>query len=215
MRVLIACHDLRVRDAFRDTLRRADFGVIAAPPDGAATLELARQHRPDVVVLDDEFPGLGGVPGQQKLAAEARESRIVIVARRFEQERGVRAVLAGAAGYLDRQISPAALPRVVRALMRGEAAIPRSMTMAIVELARTEIGMRPVRSPLTPREWEVLDLMTIGASTQEISNELVISLETVQSHIKHILRKLGVHSRSEAIARAQQLRRHRPQSASK
>jgi DNA-binding NarL/FixJ family response regulator len=215
MRVLIACHDPRVRDAFLDTLRRAGFRVIAAPPDGAATLELARQHRPDVVLLDDEFPGLGGVPGLQKLAAEARESRIVTIAGRYEQGRGVRAILAGAAGYLDRQISPAALPRVVRALMRGEAAIPRSMTMAIIELARGEVGMRPVRSALTPREWEVLDLMTIGASTQEISNELVISLETVQSHIKHILRKLGVHSRAEAIVRAQALRRHRPESAPK
>jgi two-component system, NarL family, response regulator LiaR len=215
MRVLIACHDPRVRDAFLDTLRRAGFRAIAAPPDGAATLELARQHRPDVVLLDDEFPELGGVSGLQKLAAEARESRIVTITGRYEQGRGVRAILAGAAGYLDRQISPAALPRVVRALMRGEAAIPRSMTMAIIELARSEVGMRPVRSALTPREWEVLDLMTIGASTQEISNELVISLETVQSHIKHILRKLGVHSRAEAIARAQALRRHRPESAPK
>jgi two-component system, NarL family, response regulator LiaR len=215
MRVLIACHDPRVRDAFLDTLRRADFSVIVAPPDGAATLELARQHRPDVVLLDDEFPGLGGVQGVQKLAAESRASRIATIAGRYEQGRGVRAVLAGAAGYLDRQISPAALPRVVRALMRGEAAIPRSMTMAIVELARSEVGMRPVRSALTPREWEVLDLMALGASTQEISTELVVSLETVQSHIKHILRKLGVHSRAEAVARAHQLRRHRPESAPK
>jgi two-component system, NarL family, response regulator LiaR len=215
MQVLIACHEPRTREVFLDTLRRAEFTVIAAPPDGAATLELARRHRPDLVVLDDEFPGLGGVPGLQKLAAESSDSRIVTVAGRYDQERGVRAVLAGAAGYLERHISPAALPRVVRALMRGEAAIPRSMTMAIVELARGEVGMRPVRSALTPREWEVLDLMTVGASTREISNELVISLETVQSHIKHILRKFGVHSRAEAVARGRQLRRHRPHSAPK
>ena len=87
--------------------------------------------------------------------------------------------------------------------------------MAIVELTRSEVGMRPIRSALTPREWEVLDLMTIGSSTQEISKELVVSLETVQSHIKHILRKLGVHSRAEAIARAHDLRRQRPVSAPK
>jgi DNA-binding NarL/FixJ family response regulator len=215
MRVLIACPDPGVRDAFLDALRRADVSVIAAPPDAAATLELAKQHRPDVVLLDDEFPGLGGIPGLQKMAAEARGSRVVTLAGRYRQGHGVRAVLAGAAGYLDRQLSPASLPRVVRAVMRGEAAIPRSLTMPLIELARSEVGMRPVRSALTPREWEVLDLMTRGASTQQISDELVVSLETVQSHIKHILRKFGVHSRAEAVARARELRRHRPQSAPK
>jgi two-component system, NarL family, response regulator LiaR len=213
MQVLIACHHPRARDTFRDTLRRADLSVIAAPPDGPATLELARRHHPDVVLLDDEFPGLGGVPGLQKLASESSESRVLILATHYEEGRGVRALLAGARGYIDRQISPAALPRIVHALMRGEPVIPRSMTKAIIELARREAGMRPVKSALTAREWEVLDLMTSGASTQEISNELVISLETVQSHIKHILRKLAVHSRNEAIAIAHELRHHRPESA--
>jgi two-component system, NarL family, response regulator LiaR len=213
MRVLIACHEPGVRDAFLDALRRADIDVIAAPSEGAATLELARRQRPDVILLDDEFPGLGGVPGLQKLAAEAPNARVVTIAGRYEQGRGVRALQAGAAGYLSRQLAPAALPRVVGSVMRGEAAIPRSLTTTLIELARSEAGMRPVRSALTPREWEVLDLLTTGASTQQISSELVVSLETVQSHIKHILRKLGVHSRAEAIARARQLRSHRPNPA--
>lgn len=214
MQVLIACHDPRARDTFQDILRRAGFSVMAAPPDGAATLELVRRHRPDVILLDDEFPGLGGSPGLQKLAAESSDSRVVIIAARYEEEQGVRALLAGAAGYIDRRISRAALPRIVHAALRGETAIPRSMTKAILELVRGEEGMRPVKSALTAREWEVLDLMTTGASTQEISSELVISLETVQSHIKNILRKLSVHSRAEAIAIARELRRHRPESAS-
>jgi NarL family two-component system response regulator LiaR len=212
MQVLIACHDPRVRDAFLETLRQAGFSVFAAPPDEAAMRDLARRHRPDVVLLDDEFPGLGGPDGLEALAAETPESSVVILAARYEEMRGVRALLAGAAGYLDRQIAPAALPQTIHALMRGEAAIPRSMMKALVELARREEGMRPVKSALTPRQWEVLDLMTIGASTQEISTELVISLETVQSHIKHILRKLEVHSRAEAISVARELRRQRPQS---
>jgi two-component system, NarL family, response regulator LiaR len=213
MQVLIACHDPRARDAFADTLARAGSSVIVAPADGAAALGLAEEHRPDVVLLDDEFPGLGGIAGLQKLIAEAPESRVVTITGRYGHGRGVEALLAGAGGYIDRQVSPAALRRVVDALMRGEVAIPRSMTTAMVELARSEARMRPVRSALTAREWEVLDLMTTGSSTQEISTELVVSLETVQSHIKHILRKLGVHSRTEAIARAHELRRHRPASA--
>jgi two-component system, NarL family, response regulator LiaR len=211
--VLIACHDPGVRDAFADELQRAGISVIAAPADAAAIPELARRHRPEVVLLDDELPGLGGVPVLEKLAAERPDSAVVIVAGRYEGRSGVRAVLAGAAGYLRRGIAPETLPRVVRAVMRGEAAIPRSLTTALVELARSRGGMRPVRSALTPREWEVLDLMTTGASTPEIASELVVSLETVQSHIKHILRKLGVHSRAQAITRAHELRR--PQSAEK
>jgi two-component system, NarL family, response regulator LiaR len=213
MRVLIACYDPGRRDAFLDALRQADISAIAAPADGAATLALARQHRPEVVLLDDELPGLSGVPGLQKLAAEAPDSRIVTIAANYEEESGVRTILAGAAGYLSGELTPAALPRVVRAAMRGEVVTPRSFTPALVERARGEVGMRPVRSVLTPREWEVLDLMTTGASTKAISDELVVSLETVQSHIKHILRKLRVHSRREAIARAHELRRRGPESA--
>lgn len=215
MRVLIACLDPGVRDRFVETLRRAGFSVIAAPPDEAATLELARRRRPDIILLDEEFPGLGDVSGLQKLAAETPGSRVVTITGRYDETRGLRTVLAGAAGYLERQISPGALRRVAHALMRGEAAIPRPMTMPILDLARGEVGMRPVRSALTPREWEVLDLLTTGASTQQISNELVVSLETVQSHIKHILRKFGVHSRAEAVARAQELRHHSPKSSPK
>jgi DNA-binding NarL/FixJ family response regulator len=210
MRVLVACCDPAVKSAFLDSLGRADISALAAPSDATVALELARRHRPEVVLLDDDLPG--GAEGLRTLTAATPESRVVIIARRYEESRGVQAVLAGAAGYLGCELAPAALPRVLRAVMRGEAAIPRSLTMAFIELARSDAGMRPIRSGLTPREWEVLDLLTGGASTQEISSELVISLDTVQSHIKHILRKLRVHSRAEAIAKAHELRRHRPDS---
>jgi DNA-binding NarL/FixJ family response regulator len=101
MRVLIACSDASVRDAFLDALEQADIGVVAVA-DAAATLELARQQRPDIVLLDDELPGIGGVAGLQKLAAESPDSEVVVLAARFDRGSGVRAVLAGAAGYISR-----------------------------------------------------------------------------------------------------------------
>jgi len=209
MRVLIACSDASVRDAFLDALRRADIGVISAA-DAAATLELARQQRPDIVLLDDELPGIGGVAGQQRLAAETPDSELVVLAARFDRRSGARAVLAGAAGYISRGVAPDALPRIVRGVMRGEAAIPRTLTTALIErhrmLARSEVGMRPTKSPLSSGELEVLGLMATGASAREIATELVVPLETVQSHERHILRKLGVHSRAAAIVIAQELR---------
>jgi DNA-binding NarL/FixJ family response regulator len=212
MRVLIACSDASVRDAFLDALQRADIGVISVA-DAAATLELARQQRPDIVLLDDELPGIGGVAGLQKLAAESPNSEVVVLAAQFDQGSGVRAVLAGAAGYISRAVAPAALPRIVRGVMGGEAAIPRTLTMALIErhrvLARSEAGARPPKGPLSAREWEVLDLMAIGASPREISTELVVPLETVQRREQHILGRLGVHSRAAAIVIARELRRRR------
>jgi DNA-binding NarL/FixJ family response regulator len=213
MRVLIACPDARVRDAFLDVLRRADIGVIAVA-DAAATLELARQQRPDVVLLDDELPGIGGVAALPRLAAEIPDSEVVVLAARFDRGSGVRAVLAGAAGYISRGVAAEALPRIVRGVMRGEAAIPRSLAMAVIErhrmLARSEVEMRPTERPLSSGEQEVLDLMATGASPREIATELVVPLETVQSREQHILGKLGVHSRAAAIVIAQELRHRRP-----
>jgi DNA-binding NarL/FixJ family response regulator len=207
MQVLVACHDPGIVAAFLKALRQADISAETAP-DGEAALELARRHRPDVVLLDDELPGQPAVLARETLAAELPGSAVVIVTGRYEEQRGLSALLEGAAGYLSQELPPEALPWTVRAVMRGEAAIPRSLVMALIELARSDVGMRPVRSALTPREWEVLDLMVTGASTEQISKDLVISLETVRSHIKHLLQKLGVHTRAQAIARARELRRH-------
>jgi DNA-binding NarL/FixJ family response regulator len=213
IRVLIACCDASVRNAFVDVLRRADIGVIAVA-DAAATLELARQRRPDVVLVDDELPGIGGVAGLPRLAAEIPDSELVVLAARFDRGSGVRAVLAGAAGYISRGVAPEALPRIVRGVMRGEAAIPRTLAMALIErhrsLARSEVGVRPTESPLSTREWEVLDLMATGASRREIATELVVPLETVQSREERILGKLGIHSRAAAIVIGRELRHRRP-----
>jgi DNA-binding NarL/FixJ family response regulator len=213
MRVLIASSNASVTDAFVDVLRQADIGVIAAA-DAEATLELARQQRPDVVLVDDELPGIGGVAGLPRLAAASPDSELVVLAARFDRGTGVRAVLAGAAGYLSRAVAPEALPRIVRGVMRGEAAIPRTLTMALIErhrmLARSEARMRPTESPLSSGEREVLDLMATGASPREIATELVVPLETVQSREQHILGKLRIHSRAAAIVIARGLRHRRP-----
>jgi DNA-binding NarL/FixJ family response regulator len=213
MRVLIACSDASVRDAFLDVLRRADIGVIAVA-DWAATLELARRQRPDVVLVDDELPGTGGVAGLPRLAAEIPDSELVVLAARFDRGSGVRAVLAGAAGYISRGVAAETLPRIVRGVMRGEAAIPRTLTMALIErhrlLARSEAGMRATKSALSSGEREVLDLMATGATSREIATELVLPLETVQGREQHILEKLGIHSRAAAIVIARELRHRRP-----
>jgi DNA-binding NarL/FixJ family response regulator len=104
--------------------------------------------------------------------------------------------------------------RALRSVASGEAAVSRSLTSYLIEQLRytTENGrgMRPVKSPLTTREWEVLDLICAGDSTREISAKLFLSEDTVYSHTKSILRKLGVHSRAEAVEAAARLRQPGP-----
>src|SRR5262245_53499907 len=132
MRVLLACHEARARRVFLRALRRSGIGVIAAPTDGVGALELARRHRPDVLLVDDELPGLDGVAGLQQLAAECANSRIVTLTGRYELQRGMDALLAGAVGYLSRGIAPGALVQAVQGVMRDEAAISRVLTMRMI-----------------------------------------------------------------------------------
>jgi len=213
MRVLIACSDAGVRDAFLDVLRRADIGVVAVA-DWAATLELARRRRPDVVLVDDELPGTGGVAGLPRLAAEIPDSEFGVLAARFAPAEWRARGPGGRGGVHQPGVTPEALPRIVRGVLRGEAAIPRALATALIErlrtLARTEAGMRPTESPLGSGEREVLDLMATGASAREIATELVVPLETVQSREQRILGKLGIHARAAAIVIARELRHRHP-----
>ena len=117
---------------------------------------------------------------------------------------------AGASGFLCKSVGVDALPRALRCARDGEAVVSRALTMRLIEGMRRVredgSGMRPIRSPLTPREWEVLDLLCQERSTDEIADTLVLSVETVRSHIKSVLRKLGVRSRQEAVKAASGLR---------
>jgi two-component system, NarL family, response regulator LiaR len=133
-----------------------------------------------------------------------------MLSRSEDHELGLLGLRAGAAGYLSKEISLDALPRAVQGAHAGEAVISGHLSMRLIEHLRSVpeggIGIRPVRSPLTPREWEVLDLLCAERGTEEIADELVLSVETIRSHIKNIMRKLGVRSRQEAIDLAEQLR---------
>jgi DNA-binding NarL/FixJ family response regulator len=122
----------------------------------------------------------------------------------------MRGLRAGAAGFLSKDMELAALPRALRASIEGEAAISRRLAMQLVQHYRSAptggMGLRPVRSTLTDREWEVLDLISGGATTDDIARLLVLSTETVRSHLKNLYRKLEVRTREEAVEAANRLR---------
>jgi DNA-binding NarL/FixJ family response regulator len=173
-------------------------------------VELAGFYRPDVVVLDVGLSEVDGLEAAGTIYERSPSTCIVLLATTPDDEQALRALRAGATGYLAKDLDPTMLPRVLRGVIDGEAAISRRLTMSLVESYRRAprggAGLRPVRSTLTDREWEVLDLLSAGAGTEDIARSLVLSTETVRSHLKNLYRKLEVRSREEAVQAARRLR---------
>jgi DNA-binding NarL/FixJ family response regulator len=214
LRIIIADPDPLARRAIRDSLQGdGGFVVSAEAKDGLEAIELATHYRPDLLLMEVALPGVDGISACREIAARVVGLRIVMFSVPQDQDVQVRALRAGAVGFLSKDASIESILRALRSVAEGEAAVSRALTSHLVELVRSTaengIGMRPVKSPLTTREWEVLDLICAGESTREISAKLFLSEDTVYSHTKSILRKLGVHSRTDAAAMAAQLRRPR------
>ena len=210
LRAIIVDDDPLARRLVKDALQLADIVVIAEASNGREAIELTRFYKPELVLMDVVMPGMDGIEATRRITKEVPEARVVMLTRSEDDELGLLGLRAGAVGYLTKDMSVDAIPRALRGAHAGEAAISRNMSMKLVERLRLVpeggVGVRPVRSPLTPREWEVLDLLCGDRSTDEIAETLVLSVETVRSHIKNLLRKLGVRSREEAVALAANLR---------
>ena len=210
MRVIVADDDALVRRVLRDVLQHAGIVVIAEANGGREAVELALHYKPDVVLMDLLMPGTDGIAAMREIHARRPETKVVMISSSDDDGLGLVALRMGACGFLSKSINTDSLPRALRAANDGEAVVSRRMTARLVDAMRRTradgAGIRPVSSPLTGREWEVLDLLCQGQSTDEIADTLVLSVETVRSHIKSVLRKLRVSSRREAVAVAQELR---------
>jgi DNA-binding NarL/FixJ family response regulator len=211
LRIIIADPDPLARRVIRDSLRDdGGFVVSAEAKEGIEAVELALHYRPELVLMEVGMPGLDGIGACREITAKAPEVRVVMFSVPQDRDVEIRALRAGAGGFLSKNANIEAVVRALRSVAVGEAAVTRSLTNHLVQLLRNTAengsGMRPVKSPLTTREWEVLDLICAGESTREISAKLFLSEDTVYSHTKSILRKLGVHSRVEAVAVAGLLR---------
>ena len=210
LRAIVADDDPLVRRLIRDTLQRSGITVIAEAQTGREAVELVLYYRPDVVVMDYMMPELDGLEATRRITAEDANINIVMLTGAGDDELGLRSLRAGAVGFLSKEVELEALPRALRSTIDGEAAISRRVAMRLVERFRTTaaagMGLRPVRSALTDREWEVLDLLSGGATTDDIARLLVLSTETVRSHLKNLYRKLGVRSRDEAAEAARRMR---------
>jgi DNA-binding NarL/FixJ family response regulator len=211
VRMIVVDPDALARRAVVDFLRLdGRFSVIAQAENNVEAVELACHYRPQLVVIANAVPGVDAIGIIEQIASTAPEVRIVLLSAARDLEFEMRAVRAGAAGFLDKNAGTAAIAHALLLVAAGEQVISRAMTRHLVDrLRRTPQdgnGIRPVKSPLTDREWEILDLICAGSTTREMAAGLFLSRETVNSHVKRILRKLGVHSRSDAVAAAGRLR---------
>jgi two-component system, NarL family, response regulator LiaR len=214
IRVIIADDDPFARRMIKEALQRAGIIVIAEAHNGRQVVELTRHYRPDVVLMDVVMPELDGIAATRRIVKEIPDQVVVILTTADDDEVGLLGLRAGAAGFLAKDVDIDVLPQALQGALSGEAAISRRLSMKVVEQLRRAPdragGMRPVKSPLTPREWEVMDLLVERRTTDEIAELLVLSTETVRSHVKNILRKLDARSRDEAVAIAERMRSEPP-----
>jgi DNA-binding NarL/FixJ family response regulator len=210
LRVIVADDDPLARRALRDVLHESGITVIAEARSGREAVELATHYKPDVVVMDLVMPGMDGLVAMSEIARTSPAVRVVILTSSDDDEIGLMTLRAGASGYLCKGDGIDSLPRTLQCAHDGEAIIPRRLTMRLIEELRTVrddgTGLRPVHSTLTQREWEVLDLLCQQLSNGEIAEQLVVSDETVRSHVKNVMRKLVVRSRRDAVIEASRLR---------
>ena len=210
LRVIVVDDDPLARRMLRDVLQEAGIVVIAEAGGGREAIELSNYYKPDVVVMDLVMPGIDGIAATRQIVSQTPDVRVVMLTSSDSEDVGLLTLRAGASGFLCKSVGVDALPRALRCARDGEAVVSRQLTMRLIEGMRRVredgAGMRPIRSPLTPREWEVLDLLCQERSTDDIADTLVLSVETVRSHIKSVLRKLGVRSRQEVIKAAGHLR---------
>jgi DNA-binding NarL/FixJ family response regulator len=206
LRVLIADDHAPTRDDVRRALTKGGIEVCAEAADAAHAVQRALDTKPDICLLDLRMPG-GGVAAAWEIAARLPTTKIVVLTVSDDDSSLFGALRAGAVGYLVKDIDLSILPKELRDVADGKAAIPRSLVARMVKQFHTsdprfrtttvvgELGVR-----LTSREWDVLAGLADGLSTREIGRRLQLKQSGVRAHISAVVRKLGVKDREEAIA---------------
>jgi len=198
IRLLIADDHPVVRDGLSGMFSGDDgFEVVGEAANGAQAVTLASALEPDVILMDLRMPEMDGVAAIAELARQKVAARVLVLTTYDTDSDVVRAVEAGATGYLLKDSPRDDLLRAVRAAARGEAALSPSVATRLLGQVRA-----PAQEPLSQRELEVLELVARGATNREAAAKLFISEATVKTHLLHIYAKLGVSDRAAAVAEA-------------
>jgi two-component system nitrate/nitrite response regulator NarL len=209
-RVVVVDDDERLRSELRAALQDAGLTVIAEADNGRDAIDLAAHFRPDVMIMDIVMANIDGLSATREIVTRAPSVRILLLTASDDVELGMVGLRAGAAGHQVKGVPVTQIVDAVARMAAGEPVAGPELTWRLIESLRAlpvgGQGVRPVRSKLTPREWEVLDLLCAGLTVDQIADELVLARDTVRTHVKRLLRKLGAHSQAEAISIANGIR---------
>ncbi len=218
--VLIADDHELVRDGFKRLLDyQEDFEVVGEVSDGWEAVELCRNLKPDLVLMDVRMPQMDGLEATGTIKAEQPEISVLVITTYENADYLLEAIKAGAAGYVLKDASNQRLLSAMRRALEGESPVDQELATQLIkrlaseapqsaEPPMTERGAastHPLLKELTPRELDVLVLVTQGKTNQEIAESLFITRATAKIHVHHIIRKLGVSDRTQAVVRAFEL----------
>ncbi len=203
-RVLIVDDHPLTRDALAALLAQHNFSVVGEAADGEQAIEVARELQPDLILLDLTMPGIGGLGALPLLREAAPGCEVVMLTASVAEENLLAAIRAGAAGYLLKTEPPDRIVEFLHGAAEGEAALSGSIARRLLEKVRdgrhADAGVPDsIARALSAREVEVLLLLDDHLGTDQIAARLFISEHTVRSHVKSLLRKLGVSSRRQAL----------------
>jgi DNA-binding NarL/FixJ family response regulator len=208
VRIVIADDQQIVRDGFAALLdSQPDFAVVGTASDGEEATRVSRRLQPDVILMDVRMPGTDGIEATRRLAADANPPRVLILTTFDLDEYVYDALRAGASGFLLKDVTAERLFDAVRIIAAGDALLAPNVTRRLIsEFARQRPAQAAATIPqlaeLTPREREVLQLLAEGLSNPEIAARLVVTEETVKTHVSRVLRKLGLRDRTQAVITA-------------
>jgi DNA-binding NarL/FixJ family response regulator len=222
-RILIADDYALIRDGFKRMLGyEKDFEVIGEASDGREAVELCRRLEPDLVLMDVRMPEMDGLEATRAIKANQPEVSVLVITTYENADYLVEAIKVGAAGYVLKDASSERLVNSMRRVLAGESPLNQELAAQVIQrLARegpqasaplsaaegeggTEAAS-PLLEDFTPREVEVLGLLVRGKTNQEIASSLSISRATAKVHVRHIIAKLGVSDRTQAVVRALEL----------
>jgi DNA-binding NarL/FixJ family response regulator len=203
-RILLVDDHPLTRAALAALLQQHGFDVAGEASDGGEAIERAADLQPDLILLDLSMPGLDGLSALPRLREAAPDCEVVVLTASGTEDNLLAAIRGGAAGYLLKSEPPARIVEFLRGVAQGEAALSGAVARRLLEQVRAGGGRGSgvpdsIASALSARELEVLLLLDDHLGTDEIARRLFISEHTVRSHVKSLLRKLGVSSRREAL----------------
>jgi DNA-binding NarL/FixJ family response regulator len=193
----------RIRSQIRSALEAGGCEVLAEGATAEQAVELAVEHRPDVVLLDIHMPG-NGIQAAQRVSRLVPQAAIVMLTQSKEDDDLFDSLRAGASGYLLKGADPSTLADTLRGVLVGEAAMPPHLVTRIMQEFRGPSRRRFLRKSaaadkLSAREWEVMEMLSQGHTTDQVAKRLFLSPTTVRVHVSAVLRKLRVKDRESAL----------------